>query len=99
MEARKFKCNYCGKEYEKIINRAECEIKCDSKTQEKIKEEKQKKLQADEDSRVKAIQNTYDLLVKQMVDFKNDYHKVIRIQNNSSEVFPSLLNMFDLLRF
>lgn len=94
-----FKCSYCGKEHGRAIDRAECEIKCDKAAQAKLEQEKQKKLQAEEDYRLKAIQNTYDLLVSQISAFKNDYHKAIRIQNNSSEMLPSLLGMFDQLRF
>lgn len=75
----KFKCNYCGTEYERPVDRAMCEIKCDKKAQEKIKEEKQKKLHEEESSRLKAIQKAWDTLVDLIMDFKRDYHKVVYI--------------------
>lgn len=107
MSKELFKCGYCGKEHERVIDRAECEIKCDMTTmlkleqerQKKLGQERQKKLQSDENERLKVIQNTYDLFVKQMMDFKSDYRKVIRLESNSNNVYPSLLDIFDLLRF
>lgn len=73
----KFKCNYCGTEYERPVDRAACEIRCDRKAQEKIKEEKQKKLQAEEDNRLDEIQGAWDMMINLASAFKRDYHKQV----------------------
>ena len=65
-----YKCAYCKTSYKTIIERAECEIKCEEKHKRKIKEEEYKKLE----------QQRKELEAKELLRFKpymDKYYRVI----------------------
>lgn len=71
--AEKFKCSYCGEEYDEPVARAQCEIKCNEKRQRDAEIIKQQKLKVERESRVKEIQAAYDQLYKLCDSYEKDY--------------------------
>lgn len=89
-----YRCNYCGKEYEKVIDRANCEINCNQIFQEKLDQENRLKLKFEENMRLKEIQNAYRMFTKLVTEFEKEY---VKKKSKSNEFLISLINVFDLM--
>ena len=68
-----YKCGVCGKIYDSIIERAQCEVMCVKKQEEEAKKAAELKKQAEQETRhkevVDAYNNFHDLLKKYTKDY------------------------------
>lgn len=71
-----FTCAYCGKEYEDIESRTECELKCSAKLKaEKEKEEKLKK-EAEKAAQQKEISDMFSELVAKIKTYIDQHDEL-----------------------
>jgi len=55
-----FKCSFCGKEFDNVLDRARCEIKCDEKIKAEVERQKQECLKAEQNTRAEEVTNAYN---------------------------------------
>lgn len=68
-----YKCEICGKEFDSVLDRANCEIECSRKAEEdakKVAEAKKKEEQFDRKAEIdEAFENLYKLITEYVKDY------------------------------
>ena len=87
---KKLRCEFCGKEYDNPVDRANCEITCDKQIKLKAEKERQQKLWHEKDIRRKDIDETVNLLNQKLEAYQKDSSEPFafkRSVNNSLDPF------------
>ena len=71
-----YKCAFCGKRYKSAVDRANCEIECDKQIKKRTQEEKEKKLLAEKEARLKEVNEAYNHYVELKKQFNKDYNGI-----------------------
>ena len=70
---RKFKCSFCGKEYDSATSRAQCELSCDKKMAEEIEKERQAELARVREKRAAEVQEAKKRYLELEKAYQDDY--------------------------
>lgn len=77
MEEKKFKCGYCGKEYDTPAARANCELFCDRKRIAEEEKAKQDKLKKEKEERKKKVLHLRQELIELEKMYYRDYGELV----------------------
>lgn len=91
-----YKCGVCGKEYESIKDRAECEIRCSKKKEEEERLAAAKKKAEEKAARKKAVDEAFDKAYKLKDEYVKDYGSYVYIYTDKNE--DDTWNFADFLR-
>ena len=80
-----YKCGVCGKEYESIKDRAECEIKCSKKKEEAERLAAAKKEAEERAARKKAVDEAFDKAYKLKDEYVKDYGSYLYTYTDKDE--------------
>jgi len=86
----KFVCGYCGKEYDNVEDRMECEKKCRAEILKKEEKEKEAKRNEEMDNDYSNISK----LVKERDRLDNQISKAVRSYNKKYDNFGLSINRF-----
>lgn len=91
----KYKCAICGKIYDNVQERMNCEMACLKKQQEEAKKAAEAKKQAEKDDRAaevtQAIEHAAELLNKYISDFGSYSYDGKKLKDTSDFFWPSRL--------
>lgn len=89
-----YKCSICGKEFNNVVARANCELKCSKKLEEDAKKAVEEKKKAEREARYveveKAINVAYDLMNKYIKDY-GSYSRTERVHSPIDDLFHYML--------
>jgi len=90
-----YKCGICGKEYDKPVDRAKCEIACTEKKEEEARKAAERKKAAEYEVRKKEVDAAFNRAYELKEKFLKDYHTYEYIKTTGN--FRDLLKDFDWL--
>ena len=95
--AEKFKCSFCGQEYDNALSRAQCEIKCNEK--QKIEEEKKRQeiLKAEKESRKESVKLAYQNFAELRNQYIKDYHEPVAFELGGTKDGQKISVLLDAL--
>lgn len=82
-------CPICGSEYTDPVDLAHCILSCEEIQRKKEAEEKQKKLDAEKETRYKEIEAQYKKLAGLIKDYTRDYGSFSFKRNYSDDDYPT----------
>ena len=68
-----YKCGICGKEYNNIPERANCEIECVKKAEEEARRAEEERVAAQKAMRKKVVDEAFENLHKLVTEYVKDY--------------------------
>lgn len=68
-----YTCAICGKEYNTVVDRVKCELKCIKEQEEFEEKRKQNMLKQQHESRLEALNTAYSAFVKLRDEYLEDY--------------------------
>lgn len=101
--AEKFKCSFCGQEYDNPVSRAKCEIKCNEKRKAEEEENRQKKLKEDKEARKESVKLAYQNFAELRDQYIKDYREPVAFEIGGTKdrveasVLLDALNNFSVL--
>lgn len=75
---KNFKCSICEKEYDKAVDRANCEIACSKRLEEEAKKAVEAKKQAEQAARKAKVDEAYEAAEKLREEYIKDYGTYVR---------------------
>ena len=91
-----YKCGVCGKEYDFIKDRAECEIKCSKKKEEEKKLAAEKKKKEEQATRKKEVEDAIAHATKLRDKYIEDYGGYVQFHDTDLD---DILDLFGLSSF
>ena len=85
MEDKKtYKCEYCNKEYSSPIERAKCEIACETRIKKEQEEKRKKELELVKETRHKEVEEAFEHYATLKREYIRDYgsYSTVRGYNN-----------------
>lgn len=68
-----YKCGICGKEFNNVLERANCEIECSRKAEEEARKAAEAKKKEEQATRKSEVDKAFEELHKLMTAYVNDY--------------------------
>lgn len=68
-----YKCGVCGKEYNNVLERAQCEIACTEKAEEEARKAEEAKKAAEKTMRKEAVDEAFENLHRLVTEYVKDY--------------------------
>lgn len=68
-----YQCGICGKSYDNVLGRAQCEIDCSKKIEEEAKKAAESKKKEEQKARKAEVDEAFETLHKLMTAYVNDY--------------------------
>jgi DNA-directed RNA polymerase subunit RPC12/RpoP len=68
-----YKCGICGKEFDNVLDRANCEIECVKKAEEAARKAEAEKKAAEQTMRKEAVDEAFENLHRLVTEYVKDY--------------------------
>lgn len=79
--AEKYKCSFCGAEYDDPVSRAQCEIKCNEKQKLEAERIKKENLQKEKETRKESVRVAYQNFAELRDQYIKDYREPLTFQS------------------
>lgn len=78
--AEKYKCSFCGQEYDDPVSRAQCEIKCNEKQKIEAERVKKENLQKEKEARKDSVKAAYQNFAELSDQYIKDYREPVAFE-------------------
>lgn len=95
--AEKFKCSFCGQEYDDPVSRAQCEIKCNEKRKVEEEKNRQEKLKADKEARKESVKLAYQNFAELRDQYIKDYREPVAFEISGTKGGQKVSVLLDAL--